>query len=163
VSADRIGKIYEFIPDKDVPPADYLFSGTVVDNIVMSDEEIRLDDLRKAMIDAGIFEYIQSLPEGIDSVIGEGGRTVSSEQAQRIAIARALYKRSPIIVFDEPTANLDVESIAKFHSTVKKLAKDKICIIVTCDISTMDICDKVYILEDGNLAEKCCYELIRLN
>lgn len=146
-----------------VPPADYLFSGSITDNIVMFDEKIRLDDLKSALIDADIFDYVQSLPNGADSLIGESGSTVTAGQAQRIAIARAIYKKSPVIVFDDPTSNLDVESIAKFHSTVRKLAKDKICIIVTHDVSTMDICDKVYILENGSLTEKSCCKLIPLN
>lgn len=137
-----------------VPPADYLFTGTIVDNIVMSDTEPCFDDIKNASIDAGIFDFIESLPYRFDSTVGESGGTVSSGQAQRIAIARAIYKKSPIIVFDEPTANLDVEATAKFHSTIKRLAKDKICIIVTHDTSTMAICDKVYVLENSNIREK---------
>jgi len=132
-----------------VPPVDYLFSGTVADNIVMSEENPCLDEMEKAASDANILDFIQSLPEGFDTVIGESGGTFSSGQAQRIAIARAIYKKSPILVFDEPTANLDVDSIEKFQSVIKHLAKEKICIVVTHDESTMNICDKVYILDEG--------------
>lgn len=143
-----------------VPPANFLFSGTVVDNIVMSGEEIRLDDLRNALNDADIFEFVQSLQDGVDSLIEDGSGNISSDHAQRIAIARAIYKRAPIMVFDEPSANLDAESIAKLHSMIRKIARDKICIIVTHDISAMNICDKVYILDNGNLTERyCCRKL----
>lgn len=137
-----------------VPPVDYLFSGTVAENIAMTENEPNIDEMKKAAADANIIDFIESLPQGFDTMIGESGGTVSSGQAQRIAIARAIYKKSPVIVFDEPTANLDVESIEKFQSAVKLLSKDKICIMVTHDVSTITVCDKVYVLEDGGVREK---------
>jgi ABC-type bacteriocin/lantibiotic exporter with double-glycine peptidase domain len=137
-----------------VPPSDYLFSGTVAENIVMNEDSPRLSEMRDAASGANILDFIDSLPEGFDTEIGEGGGTVSSGQAQRIAIARAIYKRSPVIIFDEPTANLDAVSIEKFQTTVKSLAAGKIVIIVTHDLSTMTVCDKVYILEGGSLRAK---------
>jgi ABC-type bacteriocin/lantibiotic exporter with double-glycine peptidase domain len=137
-----------------VPPVDYLFSGTVAENIIMSENEPRLEELKAASSRANILDFIQSLPDGFDTPIGESGGTVSSGQAQRLAIARAIYKKSPIIVFDEPTANLDADSIDVFQSAVRQLAKDKICIIVTHDISTITVCDKVYLLEEGCVREK---------
>ena len=76
---------------------------------------------------------------------------MSSGQAQRIAIARAIYKNG-VFIFDEPTANLDRETIKLFQSTVKKLAESNICIIVTHDRSTVEICDKIYTLENGKIA-----------
>lgn len=137
-----------------VPPNDYLFSGTVAENITMAEENAVQDKIRDAAFKANILDFINSMPNGFDTVLGEGGSTVSSGQAQRIAIARAIYKRSKIFIFDEPTANLDEDSIAKFQSAVKKLAEDNICIIVTHDTSTIDICDKVYALSDGIITEK---------
>ena len=136
-----------------VPPADYLFSGSVYENIIMSEDKPNKSEIEAAAKSANILEFIQSLPDGFDTLVGESGSTVSSGQAQRISIARALYKKTPIIVFDEPTANLDIDSITKFQSTVRQLAKEKICIIVTHDVSTIDICDTVYVLEDTRLRE----------
>ncbi|MDR2570195.1 MAG: ABC transporter ATP-binding protein/permease [Oscillospiraceae bacterium] len=130
-----------------VPPVDYLFSGTVLDNIIMSENEPRIEDMEKAASDANILDFIQSLPQGFNTIIGESGGTVSSGQAQRIAIARAIYKGSPILVFDEPTANLDAESIEKFQSALKQISKNKICIVVTHDATTMTVCDNVYSLD----------------
>ena len=137
-----------------VPPDDYLFSGNVSDNIIMSEHEPRYDEMQAAASNANITSFIQSLPHGFDTLLGEGGGTVSSGQAQRIAIARAIYKKANIIGFDEPTANLDVDSIEKFQSVAKHLAKDKICIIVTHDVSTITVCDKIYVLENGSVREK---------
>lgn len=137
-----------------VPPSDYLFSGTVAENIIMSKENAIENQMRDAALKANILDFISSMPNGFDTLLGEGGNTVSSGQAQRIAIARAIYKKSKIFIFDEPTANLDKDSIAKFQAAVKKLAEDNICIIVTHDTSTVDICDKVYILSEGIITEK---------
>ena len=87
-------------------------------------------------------------------MIGESGNTLSSGQAQRIAIARAVYINRPVIIFDEPTANLDADSIEKFHAAVHKLALNNICIIVTHDISTISACDRIYLLDNGRAEEK---------
>jgi len=137
-----------------VPPTDYLFSGTIAENITMAEDGCHFDELKRAAKAANILDFIQAQPDGFNTIIGEGGNTVSSGQAQRIAIARAIYKKSPIIIFDEPTANLDVESIEKFQSTIKYLSKDKICIIVSHDITTINGCDRKYLLEQGNIIEK---------
>ncbi|MBD5115546.1 MAG: ABC transporter ATP-binding protein [Ruminococcaceae bacterium] len=137
-----------------VPPSDYLFSGTVAENIIMSEENAIQNQIHDAALKANILDFINSMPNGFDTMLGEDGNTVSSGQAQRIAIARAIYKKSKIFIFDEPTANLDEDSIMKFQTTVKKLAEDNICIIVTHDTSTIEICDKVYILSDGTVTEK---------
>ena len=132
-----------------VPPVDYLFSGTILENIIMSENEPRLNDVERAACDANILDFIKSLPQGFDTAIGESGCTVSSGQAQRIAIARAIYKGSPVLVFDEPTANLDADSIQKLQSSIKQISKEKICIVVTHDTSTMTVCDNVYELDEG--------------
>lgn len=132
-----------------VPPEDFLFSGTIAENIIMSDSKCDNDKISTAAASANISDFVQSLADGFNSVLGEGGNTVSSGQAQRIAIARAIYKDSGVFIFDESTANLDQESVEMFKSTVKKLAQDNICIIVTHDPSTVEICDKVYMLENG--------------
>lgn len=137
-----------------VPPVDYLFSGTVKENICMADEAADMDFMRECAEKANVLEFIESLPKGFETVLGESGGTVSSGQAQRLAIARALYKKSPVIVFDEPTANLDAESIEKFQSTLKAVSAGKICIAVTHDKSTMNVCDYVYVLDAGRITEQ---------
>ena len=146
-----------------VPPADYLFSGTVTENIIMSEMKARMEEMRQAAAGANILDFIETLPEGFETPIGESGGTVSSGQAQRLAIARAIYKQSPVVVFDEPTANLDAESAEKFKQAARQIARDKICIIVTHDAPTIAICDKVYWLEDGEIREKGAAEVAMLS
>ncbi len=88
-----------------------------------------------------------------DEQIGENGNTLSSGQAQRIALARAFYQDSLILVFDEPTSNLDYESIMQFHEELKEIKKNSICVIATHEKSTIEICDKIYIVENGSVSE----------
>ena len=137
-----------------VPPDNYLFSGTILENIMMSEQKPQIEKINLAASDANILEFIKSLPDGFDTLIGESGNTLSSGQAQRIAIARAVYINRPVIIFDEPTANLDADSIEKFHAAVHKLALNNICIIVTHDISTISACDRIYLLDNGRAEEK---------
>ncbi|MCL2840262.1 MAG: ABC transporter ATP-binding protein/permease [Defluviitaleaceae bacterium] len=130
-----------------VPPTDYVFSGSITENICMT-HDVNESTMKKAAIAAGIHEFITTLPEGYDTIIGEGATELSSGQGQRVAIARALYQDSPVIIFDEPTSNLDKDSIVILHKEIKRLSQSKICIVITHDKATMDICDEVYVVED---------------
>ncbi len=98
---------------------------------------------------ANIDRYIDSLEQGYETEIGNGKRALSSGQEQRIGIARALYQGAQILLFDEPTANLDAESIGVFLDTLEKIAPEKICIVVTHDPRVMERCDAVIKLKDG--------------
>ena len=134
-----------------VPSSDFIFSGSVIENICMSalEDKAAMEQAAKA---AGIHDFIMSLPQGYDTIIGEGSNSLSSGQAQRIGIARALYTNKPILIFDEPTSNLDIEAISVLHASIKDAAHDKICIIVTHDLATRDICNKVYTIDNGVIA-----------
>jgi len=135
-----------------VPSGDFTFTASIAENICMV-EDVDSGRMAQAVKDAGIYDFIESLPDGYDTIIGEGSHTLSSGQAQRIAIARALYHSKPILIFDEPTSNLDAESISVLHDTIRQAAKDKICIIVTHDEATKQICSKVYGIKDGKMSE----------
>ncbi|MCL1998721.1 MAG: ABC transporter ATP-binding protein/permease [Turicibacter sp.] len=136
-----------------VPSTDYLFYGSVIDNIAMSDKNPDKTRVQKAASLAGVDDFILSLPDGYNTIVGEGENALSSGQGQRIAIARALYTDKPILIFDEPTSNLDTASIDRLHSSIKEISKDKICIIVTHDVATRDICNKIYEIEQGVMSE----------
>jgi len=126
-----------------VPSDRFVFDGTIKDNICMSlpyNQELLESVLKGVNLDG----YINSLPEGIDTVIQENGKNLSMGQAQRIAIARALYSRSNLIIFDEPTSNLDAQSIEIFHKYLMDFARDRIVLIATHDQNTIDYCDVKY-------------------
>jgi len=136
-----------------VPSSDYLFSGTIAENIAMV-EKHDLNKMKNAAQKANILDFIENLQYQFNTQISESGSNISNGQAQRIAIARAIYKEAPIIVLDEPTANLDIESIENFQNTLKSLCNEKIIILVTHDNSIVNICEKVYIIDDGTMKEK---------
>ena len=102
---------------------------------------------------ANILNYILSLPDNFKTRIGEGGSTLSSGQAQRIAIARAVYKEGLIFIFDEPTANLDTENVEKIQSIIKNLSAEKICIVVTHDEDMMKLCGRLYVFENKQMTD----------
>lgn len=140
-----------------VPSNNFVFSGSVSENICMS-HPIDQQQLEAVAKKANIFDFIQSLPHKFESIIDESGKNISSGQAQRIAIARALYSQAQIILFDEPTANLDAESARLFHQSIRDIAGEKLCIIVTHNKETSKICDEVYGIKNQSV-QKIYYEI----
>lgn len=133
-----------------VPAADLIFRDTIEANICMAMEPDR-ERLEQCAAMANISRYIREQEQQYDTVIGDGRQALSSGQEQRIGIARALYQRAGILLFDEPTANLDAESIDIFLDTLDKVAADRICIVVTHDPRVMERCSRVYQMEEGRL------------
>ena len=130
-----------------------LFNTSIKDNIRIgkrsaTDEEI----LRVAKL-AGCDEFIQKMPQGYDTVIGENGDTLSGGERQRISIARALLKDAPIVLLDEATASLDVENESKIQKGISQLVKGKTVIIIAHRMRTIANADKVVVLQEGQVAE----------
>lgn len=136
-----------------VPAEDLIFRDTIEANICMAKEpeQGRLD---RSAASANIGKYIDSLDARYQTVIGDGKAALSSGQAQRIAIARVLYQEAEILLFDEPTANLDAESIGVFLETLRAVSKGRVCIVVTHDPRVAASCDSVLELKDGALAAR---------
>lgn len=134
-----------------VPQGNMLISGTIRENIAFFDD---IDD--KKIISASelacIRDYIESLPDGFDTVIGEKGLGLSEGQIQRIAIARAFYSDAPVILLDEATSALDEATELKILENIKTLS-DKTCIIITHRPAALNVCDKKIRLENGKLVE----------
>ncbi len=130
-----------------------LFNSTVMENIRLgkmgaSDEEVK----RVAKI-ARCDEFIEELPEGYDTLIGENGTKLSGGERQRISIARALLKDSPIILLDESTASLDAENESKIQEGISELVKDKTVIIIAHRMRTILDADNIVVLKDGKVVE----------
>ena len=133
-----------------VPSDNFVFSGTVKDNICMSApfNKEKFDSVCRA---ANIDSLISGFALRENENIKEGGNNLSMGQKQRISIARALYAETSVLVFDEPTANLDSESVKLFTEMIHNFSKDKLCILVTHDDAVASICDSVYKLENKHL------------
>ncbi|MFC4024620.1 thiol reductant ABC exporter subunit CydD [Oceanobacillus longus] len=130
----------------------YLFSGTIADNIAIgSIEETTREEITKAAEKAGVNKLIDTLEKGYDTPIGEAGRGISGGEKQRIAIARAFLKRPSIILFDEPTTGLDLQTEQILQSSIKELGKNSTVITVAHRLHTVKNADKILLLDNGEL------------
>ena len=131
----------------------FLFRATIKENIAYGNPAATLDEIRACARSAAIDDYIQSLPLGYDTVVGERGCTVSAGERQRIALARALLRRPSVLVMDEPTAALDPSSEAAIARSLSLARHSRTVILVTHRISLVEIADQVLVLHNGRIAE----------
>ena len=130
----------------------------------MAEPDASRGDVEAAARLARIDGLVTGLPQGYDTVIGEGGATLSEGEKQRLTIARALLRDAPILILDEPTSALDVETEAVVMSGIERLAAGRTTFIIAHRLSTVRSCDLVLVLRDGVIAEQGGYtELIRRN
>lgn len=135
-----------------VPQGNMLFSGTLRDNIAFCRAEAADEQIMEAAEAACIGTFIQSLPDGLDTVIGERGLGLSEGQVQRIAVARAVLTGAPILLLDEATSALDEENERLILQSIQKL-KDRTCIAVSHRRACLAVCDRLFRLENGRFAE----------
>lgn len=135
-----------------VPQDHLLVTGTIAENIAFGKETFEMKDVISASKKAGIHEFICSLPEQYQTQVKEKGENFSFGQAQRIAIARAIYKNAPILILDEPTASLDSISKDIIIETLRKESENKLCIMICHDQSeNRQIFDRILEFEDGTV------------
>lgn len=148
-----------------IPQEVVLFSGTIMQNITMFDESIKKDRIIEICKTVGIYEKIISLESGFDTVVGERGFSLSGGEKQKIVICRALLKNPSIIIFDEATSNLDVESEKMIVEIIQKLKQEnKTIISIAHRLSTIENCDNICVLEKGKIIEQGSFlELKRKN
>ncbi|WP_051906383.1 thiol reductant ABC exporter subunit CydD [Methylomarinum vadi] len=128
-----------------------IFHGSIADNIRLFDPEIAWQAVESAARAAGVMEFASTLPQGLGTLIGEQGYGLSGGQVQRIALARALLKNAPIVLLDEPTANLDRATKLRLLDSIERLFKDKTVIIASHDSEVVTRMDKRLCLQDGVL------------
>ena len=131
----------------------WLFTGTIADNLRLAKEDATPEEMWNALRGAQIADEIERMPEGIDTDVGEQGAFLSGGQAQRISIARALLSGRRILLLDEPTSQVDIESEARIVDALRSLGRDLTVILVTHRSALLDVADKVYEMKDGMLFE----------
>ncbi len=131
----------------------FLFSATVRDNIMCGRPDASEEELREALKLAYLDEFVDSLPQGIDTFIGERGVLLSGGQRQRVAIARAFLKGAPIIIMDEATSALDNKSEAIVQKAIDNLMKSKTVFVIAHRLSTITNADKIVVLNHGEISE----------
>ncbi|MCL2839236.1 MAG: ABC transporter ATP-binding protein/permease [Defluviitaleaceae bacterium] len=146
VSLKSLRDIYAYVPQDS-----FLFPESIVENITGQQEILDKAKLEKACKDAGILEFIESLPNGFDAKLGESAENISGGQKQRIALARAFYRDAPIILFDEATSALDPITEAAVLESFNTLAKDKTVIMVAHRAKAVAFCDMIIEMEDGKV------------
>lgn len=141
-----------------VPQTSILFSGTIRDNIIYGCENVTEEQLQEVLRAANLKEFVDSLPKGLDSLVGEHGGRLSGGQRQRISIARALIRNPRIIVLDEATSALDSISEKLIQSAVNNLTAGRTTFIVAHRLSTIRDADKIAVIGDGKCVEYGTYE-----
>jgi ATP-binding cassette subfamily B protein len=132
----------------------HLFNDTIARNIAFGEEEPDMDAVMWAAQAASAHEFIERLPLGYETKIGESGLALSGGQRQRIAIARALYQRPPILVFDEATSSLDSESERAVKENIDQLLEGRTSFVIAHRLSTVRDADSIIVLEKGRLVEQ---------
>jgi ATP-binding cassette subfamily B protein len=137
-----------------VPQMVYLADRSIAENIAFGSSagELDMPRVREAAEHAQILSFIQSMPDGFQSFVGERGVRLSGGQRQRIGIARALYKRADVLVFDEATSALDSSTEMAVMDAINRLSRDLTIVIIAHRLSTVKGCDQVIELKDGRVA-----------
>lgn len=137
-----------------VPQEPMLFHRSLFENIAYGKPDATLDEVRDAAAKANALEFIEKLPQGFETTVGERGVKLSGGQRQRIAIARAILKDAPILVLDEATSALDSESEKLIQDALTKLMKGRTSIVVAHRLSTISKLDRIVVLENGEITEQ---------
>ena len=136
-----------------VPQGNTLFSGTIEENLKIGNPDATMEELIDCCKIACAYDFINSLDDKFKTVIGEKGLGISEGQAQRLAIARALLKKTPILILDEATSSLDGDTEIKVLEGIKNLKHKPTCIIITHRPSALEICNRIFKLQRGTLKE----------
>ncbi|WP_233873043.1 thiol reductant ABC exporter subunit CydD [Paraburkholderia adhaesiva] len=141
-----------------VPQRAHVFAGTVMQNLLIARPDADFATVRAAAADAGADDFIQSLPNGYDTELGERGVGLSGGQIQRLALARAFLKDAPVLLLDEPTASLDVHTQASIHESLRRLARGRTVILIAHRMSTAALADTIVVMEHGKAVQSGSHE-----
>jgi ABC-type multidrug transport system fused ATPase/permease subunit len=131
----------------------YLFHGNIRENIAYGREDASEAEILAASQQAQLHDFVQSLPDGYDTIIGERGIKLSGGQRQRLSIARAIIKDAPILILDEATSSVDSETERAIQENLDKLVEGRTAIIIAHRLSTLRNADRILVLRDGRVAE----------
>ena len=132
----------------------YLFEDTIANNIRFGEPDAPMEKVIEAAKKARCHDFIMSLPDGYETVIGEGGTSLSGGEKQRISIARAIMKDSPIIILDEATANVDPENEAELTKAIEELTKEKTIIMIAHRLKTVEHADQIIVIDGGKIVQQ---------
>lgn len=131
----------------------YLFQDTVYNNIALGRPDATREEIIEAAKKARCYDFIMELPGGFDTVIGEGGASLSGGQAQRLSIARCILKDSPIVILDEATASVDADNESYIQQAITELCRGKTLLVIAHRLNTIAHADNIMVIKDGKIAE----------
>lgn len=140
----------------------FLFNGTVAENIAYGADDASLEDIVKAAKVAHAHEFIENLEDGYGTIIGERGIKLSGGQKQRLSIARAVLRNTPVLILDEATASVDVETEHLIHKAVDQVVKNRTTIIIAHRLSTVKKASKIIVLNEGRIVESGSHQELML-
>ena len=132
----------------------YLFNDTIENNIKFGKPNATHDEVVAAAKKACCDDFIDALPDGYNTVVGEGGATLSGGEKQRLSIARAMLKDAPIVIFDEATANVDPENEDRLQAAIEALTRDKTIIMIAHRLKTVRHADQIVVLDGGRIVQR---------
>ncbi len=131
----------------------YLFNDTIANNLKMAKENATEEEINRAL-KLACCEFVNDLPNGINTIVGEGGSTLSGGEMQRLSIARAILKDSKIVILDEATANVDPENEEKLMKAIDSLTKNKTVIMIAHRLKTVRNCDNIFVIDEGKIVQQ---------
>tara|TARA_B100000945_G_scaffold317856_1_gene321487 strand:- start:367 stop:2109 length:1743 start_codon:yes stop_codon:yes gene_type:complete len=140
-----------------------LFDDTITNNIAYAKLDASINEIKKASEDSFASDFIEKLPHKYETIIGENGVRLSGGEKQRLSIARAMLKKSPIILLDEATSSLDAETENKIQNALTQLTKNKTTIVIAHRLSTVQNADKIYVVEGGRIVDEGAHEFLLSN
>ncbi len=146
---DQIGMVFQRV---------YLFQDTVYNNIAMARPEASREEVMEAAKKARCYDFIMQLPQGFDTVIGEGGASLSGGEQQRISIARCILKDAPIIILDEATASVDADNERAIQEAISELCRNKTLLVIAHRLKTIRDADQILVITDGQIRESGTHE-----
>lgn len=152
---DALMKNYSFVFQRV-----YLFADTIANNIRFGQPDAPMEKVIAAAKKACCHDFIMQLPDGYDTVIGEGGASLSGGEKQRISIARAIMKDAPIIVLDEATANVDPENEADLMKAIDELTREKTIIMIAHRLKTVRNADQIIVIDGGQIAQQGTHDTL---
>ncbi len=141
----------------------FLFDGTIKENIAYYNEDADMDDIIAASQKSQAHEFIEKLPHGYNTLIGERGQKLSGGQKQRLSIARAILKNPDILIFDEATSSVDNETEQLIQQALNDISKNRTTIVIAHRLSTIRNADHIIVLSDSSIIEQGCHDELILN
>ena len=136
----------------------YLFKATIYNNIIIGRPDATREEVIEAAKKARCYDLIMSFPEGFDTVIGEGGASLSGGEKQRLSIARCILKDSPIVILDEATASVDADNERAIQEAISELCKNKTLLVIAHRLKTIKDADQILVISDGKIIERGNHE-----